>query len=53
MTFKHPNIDSQELLERLTAANVSVSLRAGGIRFSPHYYISEEEIDTVLATLKN
>lgn len=52
VTFKHPKIESQLLLDRLNQANVSVSLRAGGIRFSPHYYNSEEEIKTVLSILK-
>lgn len=51
VTFYHPSIDSQALLDRLTSADIAVSLRAGGIRFSPHYYNSEEEIDAVLSIL--
>ena len=52
VTFKHPKIDGVTLMERLAQNNVAVSLRAGGIRVSPHYYNSEEEIDLILSTLE-
>jgi len=35
--------------ERLTAAGVIHSLREGAIRLSPHFYNTEEEIDSALA----
>ena len=37
--------------ERLTAAGVIHSLRERAIRLSPHFYNTEEEIDTALALL--
>jgi cysteine desulfurase / selenocysteine lyase len=37
--------------ERLTAAGVIHSLREGAIRLSPHFYNTEEEIDTALGLL--
>jgi selenocysteine lyase/cysteine desulfurase len=36
---------------RLTAAGVTHSLREGAIRLSPHFYNTDEEIDTALALL--
>ncbi|MGQ0538437.1 MAG: aminotransferase class V-fold PLP-dependent enzyme [Gemmatimonadaceae bacterium] len=36
--------------ERLTRAHVIHSLREGAIRLSPHFYQTESEIDTALAT---
>ena len=38
--------------DRLTAAGVTHSLREGAIRLSPHFYNTEEEIDTALALLE-
>lgn len=37
--------------ERLTAAGVIHSLREGAIRLSPHFYNTQEEVDTALARL--
>jgi selenocysteine lyase/cysteine desulfurase len=37
--------------ERLTAAGVIHSLREGAIRLSPHFYNTEEEIDSALSLL--
>jgi cysteine desulfurase/selenocysteine lyase len=49
--FSHATRDTQVLADRLAAAGVVVSVRAGGIRVSPHYYNSEEEIELLLHTL--
>ncbi len=38
-------------LDRLAAADILVSARAGGVRVSPHHYNSEDEIDHIVATL--
>ena len=44
--------DVQSVSDRLTAANVTHSVRGGGvIRLSPHIYNTEDEIDRVLATM--
>jgi selenocysteine lyase/cysteine desulfurase len=37
--------------DRLTAAGVTHSLREGAIRLSPHFYNTDEEIDTALGLL--
>ena len=48
VTFTHPEIPGEELYQRVTKANVQASLRAGGVRISPHYYNSEEEMDLIV-----
>ncbi len=53
VTFRDPARPSEGLLDRLDAAAIRVSLRAGGIRVSPHYYNTDEEIDRVIETLKD
>ncbi|MFK7804394.1 MAG: aminotransferase class V-fold PLP-dependent enzyme [Anaerolineae bacterium] len=52
VTFTHPVTKGVTLMERLTQQNIAVSLRAGGIRVSPHYYNSEDEIDLILSVLE-
>lgn len=42
---------SAELHQRLSDANVLCSLRGGGVRFSPHYYNTEAEVDAALELL--
>ncbi|MCB0000397.1 MAG: aminotransferase class V-fold PLP-dependent enzyme, partial [Anaerolineales bacterium] len=49
--FRSGRHDSQMLLERLTAVNIAVSLRNGGIRVSPHFYNTEAEIEQLVAQL--
>ncbi|MGN6564731.1 MAG: aminotransferase class V-fold PLP-dependent enzyme [Thermomicrobiales bacterium] len=41
------------LLEALTAQNISVALRPLGLRVSPNFYNTEEELDRLLAALPN
>lgn len=38
----------QKLVDRLEKKGIIVSARANGLRVSPHYYNSEEEIDTLM-----
>jgi selenocysteine lyase/cysteine desulfurase len=54
LTIKLPeNIKLEGLDEKLTKEyNVSISLRSGGIRFSPHAYNTEEEIDSCISVIK-
>ena len=44
LSLKHPRADLGQLFERLQAANVTASLRRGCLRWSPHFYNTEEEI---------
>ena len=51
LCFKHPTRTAAELHERLTQANVIVSLRGDVIRVSPHFYNTTDEIAALLAAL--
>jgi selenocysteine lyase/cysteine desulfurase len=58
--FRAPNIISlgfpqgmpQDLIERLTAADVHVALRLGRIRISPHVYNDEADVDRFLEVFR-
>ena len=52
LTFTHPNADGAELLERLTEQSVVISRRRGRIRISPHLYNTTEEIEKLVAAVK-
>jgi selenocysteine lyase/cysteine desulfurase len=43
--------DPQEVLARAQAANIVIAVRVGVVRVSPHFYNTEEEIDSLLALL--
>ena len=49
--FSRTGVDPEHLHKGLTAAGVKCAVRAGGIRFSPHYYNTIAEIDTAIAAL--
>ena len=51
VTFRGEGGRTEQALERLAAADILVSARAGGVRVSPHHYNSEDEIDHIIATL--
>ncbi len=42
----------QKLTEKLNRKGIIVSARANGIRVSPHFYNTEEEIDNLIAEIK-
>jgi selenocysteine lyase/cysteine desulfurase len=51
--FTHQDAAKNEaVFDGLTAAKVNFSLRGGGLRFSPHYYNTEEEVEQLLQILK-
>jgi len=51
VSFRHPDVTSAELCERLHAADVIVSMRGDLIRVSPHFYNTEQDLDRLLAAL--
>lgn len=46
--FKHNKITDQELFEKLSGHNILCAMRGGGIRFSPHFYISPESLQQAI-----
>lgn len=51
LTFTSRHHTPESLFERLTEAHVVAALRGGGIRISPHFYNTMEEIDRMLEVL--
>lgn len=51
VTFRKSGIEATEIVRRLRAAGISTAPRAGWVRTSPHFYISPEDIDLMLAEL--
>ncbi|MES9971806.1 MAG: aminotransferase class V-fold PLP-dependent enzyme [Candidatus Thiodiazotropha sp.] len=51
VTFHVPGRDNQALYQGLMQQQVMCASRAGGIRFSPHFYTSETEIETAFKRL--
>lgn len=49
VTFKHKSLSNDALYRHLQQHRVVCAPRGGGIRFSPHFYNSFEEIDRALA----
>jgi len=49
VTFRVPRLD--RALEALAREKVIVNPRLGGIRVSPHFYNSEQDIDRLFAVL--
>lgn len=41
-----------DVVKSLAASSVSVSSRVGGVRISPHFYNTEEEVEIFLEKMK-
>ena len=51
VALQKPNIDSRTLVRDLKERGIMAAPRQGWVRFSPHLYISPDEIDRVVETL--
>lgn len=51
VTFQVPERDNQALYQGLMQHQVMCAFRGGGIRFSPHFYNTESEIETAFKRL--
>lgn len=51
VSFRHPSIDSSAIVSTLKAQNILATPRQQWVRVSPHFYITPEEIDRVIACL--
>jgi selenocysteine lyase/cysteine desulfurase len=53
VVFKHRTIANEHLYKHLQNNGVVCALRGGGIRFSPHFYNSEQEIANAFELIAN
>src|SRR3954463_13063399 len=51
VSFRHPKDDSTAIVRRLREVGIIAAPRQGWIRMAPHFYISPDDIDRVLAEL--
>lgn len=51
VTFTHANMDSASLYSLLRSNQVICAHRGGGIRFSPHFYTFEENLEKALSLI--
>jgi selenocysteine lyase/cysteine desulfurase len=51
VAFQHNNINSAALHQELLQKNVICALRAGAIRFSPHFYTTLTQLDQAIERL--
>lgn len=51
VSFRHPSIDSRQIVSDLKQSGIAAAPRQGWVRTSPHFYISPASIDSFLATL--
>ena len=51
VTFRHPTIDARQLVSDLKRDKIVAAQRQGWVRASPHFYISDEDIERVLTVL--
>lgn len=53
VTFRVPGVDQQQLQARLQALGVVCAFRGGGIRFSPHFHNTQDQVHTAFQRLTN
>lgn len=51
VTFRHPDVDARQIVAELRHHGIAAAPRQGWVRTSPHFYISPEDIDSMLGFL--
>ena len=51
VSFRKPDEESDAIVKRLHGRRIVTAARAGWVRASPHFYLTEDEIDAMLALL--
>ena len=51
VTFRHRTVPSETLYRSLMQRNIICAQRGGGIRFSPHFHINDNQLDEALEKL--
>lgn len=49
--FRAPHLPNEQVMEALAAAHVTAAVRGGRVRFSPHFYNTEDEISQAIEAL--
>jgi len=52
VTCQHPQVPAGELVRQLIERGVQCAERAGAVRFSPHFYNDEEEVERAVALVR-
>jgi len=51
VSFRHPGVESHLIVRRLKQRGMIAAPRQGWVRMAPHFYISPDEIESVVAEL--
>jgi len=51
VSFRKPGVESGAIVHQLKQKRIACASRSGWVRTSPHFYVSPEEIDAVMAEL--
>ena len=51
VAFRHPSLSNDEVLTKLGENNITVAVRCGNVRISPHAYNTPADIDKAIALL--
>lgn len=51
VAFRHPHLTNETVLEELTRRSISIAVRYGNLRFSPHAYSNEADIETAVRAI--
>ncbi len=51
LAFRKAGVDTGDLVRRLAAQGIAVAPRLGWVRASPHFYVSDEEVERLAAVL--
>lgn len=53
ISFRRPDVTNADVLKQLEANGIRAKERVGFVRFSPHFYISDDEIERVLQAVRD
>ena len=51
VSFRHPSVDCRSIVSELKRNRILAAPRQGWVRMSPHFYISQENVEKVLGVL--
>jgi cysteine desulfurase / selenocysteine lyase len=51
VAFRHPRLANETVLDELTRRQIVAAVRCGSLRFAPHVYTTEPDIETAVAAI--